>query len=330
MMLVAGIAAAQPSDAVKRADALFSEGRALVDAGKFSEACPKFEESQRLDSGLGTMLYLADCYERAGRTASAWATFREAAATARAAGQADREQIARARAEALEPKLHRHALKVEDASEGLTLERVEARTGRREPLARATWGVALPVDPGSYRLDASAPGKTPWSQTIEVPPSPGTTTTVVPALVAGAPAAAAPVPPTAPGPQQAPPPVDADRGDGQRLAGIVVGAAGVAGLGLAGIFSAMALSNDGDADELCAETTCPTQEGVDASDDAVAMGNVATGAVVAGGVLLAAGIILYVTAPGAADAATGQRRAVVALKPAARGADAGLSFSGSF
>src|SRR5262245_31616174 len=34
------------------AEALFNQGRDLMSAGKFSEACPKFEASQQLDPGL--------------------------------------------------------------------------------------------------------------------------------------------------------------------------------------------------------------------------------------------------------------------------------------
>src|SRR5262245_36723730 len=60
------------------AQALFDQGRALVTLGRFAEACPKLAESLRLDPGIGTMLWLADCYENVGRSASAWATFREA------------------------------------------------------------------------------------------------------------------------------------------------------------------------------------------------------------------------------------------------------------
>jgi serine/threonine-protein kinase len=318
------------------AEALFDEGKKLVEAGKIAEACPKFEESQRLDAGLGTMLYLADCYERAGRTASAWATFREAAASARAAGQADREQIARARAEALEPRLHRHALRVEDASEGLTLELVDAG-GRREALARATWGVALPIDPGAYRVEATAPGRAPWSAAIVVPATAGTTTTVVPPL-----AAAQPAPSPAPSPPPAPPPAPPEAplapgegvGDGQRVAGLTVGVVGLGALALTGVFTAIALSNEGDADDLCGEgPTCADPEGVAASEDAVAMGNVATVSLVAGGALIAAGAVLYLTAPDGAPPASGAappRGRFIALTPSSPGADAGVSLGGAF
>ena len=64
------------------ARALFSEGRKLSAAGKYSEACPKFEESLRLDRGIGTKFNLADCWAHSNRTASAWGLFLDVAAEA--------------------------------------------------------------------------------------------------------------------------------------------------------------------------------------------------------------------------------------------------------
>ncbi|MFM2417004.1 MAG: hypothetical protein RL385_1727, partial [Pseudomonadota bacterium] len=64
------------------AEALFDRGLQLLRDGKVSEACSALEESESIEPGIGTMLYLADCYERLGRTASAWALFREAASRA--------------------------------------------------------------------------------------------------------------------------------------------------------------------------------------------------------------------------------------------------------
>jgi hypothetical protein len=40
------------------AEALFSEGKALANAKNFVAACPKFEASQKLDPGAGTLLHL--------------------------------------------------------------------------------------------------------------------------------------------------------------------------------------------------------------------------------------------------------------------------------
>src|ERR1700683_67483 len=80
------------------AEALFSEGKERLRAGRFAEACTKLAESQQLSPGAGTLLNLADCYEKNGQTASAWTEFRASAALARTKGQTEREQTARDRA----------------------------------------------------------------------------------------------------------------------------------------------------------------------------------------------------------------------------------------
>src|SRR5690349_8462098 len=94
------------------AEALFQQATQLMDEKRYVEACEKLAGSQDLDPALGTMLYLADCYEHAGRSASAWALFREAAESSKHAGQADRERIASERAASLEQRLSKLELKV--------------------------------------------------------------------------------------------------------------------------------------------------------------------------------------------------------------------------
>src|ERR1044071_7524440 len=98
---------AQSASDKATAEALFGEGRRLMAQANYRDACPKFEASLKLDPGVGAMLNLADCYEKNGQTASAWAEFLEASSAARVAGSRDREELARSRAAALEPKLSR-------------------------------------------------------------------------------------------------------------------------------------------------------------------------------------------------------------------------------
>ena len=77
-------ATARAQDTTAAAHALFDEGKKLVEKGDFAGACPKFRASLDLEVKLGTRLALATCLEKIGRTASAWAEFRDAAATPRA------------------------------------------------------------------------------------------------------------------------------------------------------------------------------------------------------------------------------------------------------
>ena len=118
-------------------EALFSDGRRLMSQGNYREACPKFEASLKLDPGVGAMLNLADCYEKNGQTASAWAEFREAISAARAAGSKDREDLARQRASALEPKLSRLTIVAGKQAAQVT------RDGT--PVDSAAFGTAMPM-----------------------------------------------------------------------------------------------------------------------------------------------------------------------------------------
>src|SRR5262245_53754045 len=177
--IVSGRSDADPSAAEKAtAESLFQQGTDLVAEKRFAAACEKFEGSQQLDPALGTMLRLADCYDRVGRSASAWALFREAASVARTRGEADRERIAVERAGDLEKRLTKIELKVDrkNAPAGLEIQ----LNGVNVP--RATWDAPLPVDPGKQRLVASAPDRASWSATVEVPEAPGVRSIDVPAL----------------------------------------------------------------------------------------------------------------------------------------------------
>jgi hypothetical protein len=318
------------------AESLFYEARTLMSRGQYTEACPKLEESLKLDDGIGTRFNLADCHEHVGKVASAWAGFLDVAGKAKLAGQADREKIARKRAAALESRLPKLVVDVE-GSKDTSLE------VRRDDvvLGSAAWGAAIPVDPGTHKVTATAPGKQAWESTVQV--SEGKTTKVsvprelAPAVVA---ATAAPVsgttgvlgasgtmlapsptvapngvvaPQTAPPPspqasldapsttrltseEAFPPPVVEGRGKTQRAVGLIVGGAGIVSLGVAGAFGLRSINKHNDADPHCTGNLCD-QEGVDLRNDARTAGNVATVTTIVGGAALVTGLTLFLTAP---------------------------------
>ncbi len=88
-----------------------------------------------------------------------------------------------------------------------------------------------------------------------------------------------------------PQPSAADRGlGGFQVAGIVTGAAGLAGLGL-GIAFGFKAKNDADvADRFCEGNACTTQRGVDASHDAADAAMLSTVSFIAGGALVLLGV----------------------------------------
>lgn len=85
------------------AETLFREGRAAADEGNYLVACPKFEESYKLDPAPGTLLNLADCEENRGQLVKAWQHFRQL--HDRLPATDERKSVAATRARALEQRL---------------------------------------------------------------------------------------------------------------------------------------------------------------------------------------------------------------------------------
>ncbi len=266
-------------------------------AGNYAEACPKFEASQQLDPGLGTMLNLAECYEKTGRTASAWAEYREAIPLARAAGSKARQDLATERARALEERLS--TLTIRAMSGEPTDAQLEVRRDG-VALQAAELGAPIPVDPGEHLIEATAPGKAPWSSKVQVGPDAAKVSVDIPALEPEGKAAVPIAAPLVATTTTTAPPSDRPSSDGstQRVTGLVLGGAGIVGVGLGTFFGLRASSKWSDAKEQCTDYPygCGT-DGTDLRSSARSAGNVSTIAFVAGGALLATGVVLYLTAP---------------------------------
>jgi hypothetical protein len=95
---------ASGTDAAGRADALYKEGKALRRDRYYAAARMLFEESRRLDDGIGVTLYVADCFQHEGNLPSALSEFRRAEALAKDRGD-DRATVAHQRAEGVARQL---------------------------------------------------------------------------------------------------------------------------------------------------------------------------------------------------------------------------------
>ena len=286
--LHAGTALAQSASNSAAAQSLYDQGKALMAAGKAAEACPKLEESQRLDPGSGTLANLAKCYEVTGRIASAWSTYLEAAMAARATGNAERESGARSLAAALAPRVSKLVVDVpaEARVTGLAITRDGA------PVGPPQWGVAIPVDEGEHTLVATAPGFKEWRAAAVVKGAGTTTQISVPRLVQDD------TPATAGGTPDHVAPAPAKGLGAQRIAALSAGGVGVVGLVIGTVFGVKAMSDHSEAEKYCGSSSeCTDVRGVRAGNDAHSAGNVATVGLIVGGVALAGGAVLWFTAP---------------------------------
>jgi hypothetical protein len=192
---------------VALAETLYQQARDLMAGGRYDEACPKFEESYRLDPATGTLLNLASCHEHQEKFATAWFEYMDAVTAARRDGRQDRVAFAQGRLAELEPKLSRLTLVVPPAADQpeLELELDGARIGR------AARGVPTPVDPGSHVVEARAKGRQTFRTTVEIGKNADQKTVTIPELPLIAPVAPVLAPAPSAKPASPAPVVDHDQ-----------------------------------------------------------------------------------------------------------------------
>ena len=276
-------------------EGLFVEGKRLVAEGKLGLACPKFLASYELEHRVGTLLNLADCYEKNGQLASAYARYLEAKPLTARVGQEERLAFATAHAAALEPKLARLTIVVPGPMAGLEVKRDGVLV---EP---AKYGTDVPVDVGNHVVTASAPGKRAWSANAAIAKDGEKQTVNVPRLTD---AVAAPPDRTPPGngKLETPPPVEESAGtSGRTIAGLVITGVGIASLAVGTGFGIAALSKDGESTLYCGQNGASKNDcfgdGVGYRSDAVSNGNVSTVFFLVGSALVTGGLILWLTDP---------------------------------
>lgn len=322
VFLISSTALAQSAQEKAAAEALFNDARKALDAGNLAEACPKFASSEKIDPAIGTALFLGECYERTNKSASAWAMFREAQDLAQKRGD-KRAELAKQRADKLVPSRLTVALAADASVPGLEVERDGV------VVSTSLLGFATPLDGGSHTIRATAPGKKTFEQTVQLENQKANVTVTIPKLedVSAATRTPVPTPTLTPTPNVTPnvtptpdltpdltpTPVATNPGNGQRIGGIVLIGAGVAGVAIGSIFGVMAGSDwhasntDGKCDANSTRCFDPSGPGLRQSAQTEAL--VSTLGFVIGGVAIAGGVVALFTAPKAhaALAKTGWR-----------------------
>ena len=289
MIAFALVLAASPAfadDDKAQAVALFDEGLKEMKAGNFEKACASFKQSNELQADSGTRGSLARCYEKLDKVASAWKLWTDLATTAPKNLRAD----AAANAAKLEARLPKYKLIIKLApgapKVAITIDGVSVD---------ATPDVAVPLDPGTYSLEANAAGYTGWKHKFLVVEG-RTEDITIPVLTPTA-VAVPPLPPN-----NEPEPMRETPRSKRRPIGFAMLGVGGALVVTGTIFGVVARGRYGDAKDLCGgdiDVCEPSQlqAAQDKVDTARSAGNISTVMYVAGGAALVTGIVLIVTAP---------------------------------
>lgn len=283
------------------AEALFQDGKKLMEAHDYAHACPKFKASYDADPATGTLFALASCQEDLGQLATAWTNYMDVAERSKQEGRLDRAQAASDQATLLAPRLDKITIRV--AAETAALPGfVVKRNGA--PMAAAAWDTPIPVDPGVQEVEATATGKEPFHQIIkfgsqsdqqvlEIVFKDSIPDRILPPVAAS-------------GESTSHPPY--------RPIGYVVGGVGVAAIAAGTVFGLRAkkLDSDSTSNGHCDSTGCDAK-GLGWNRDARKAGNLSTAFFIGGGVFLAAGITLFIV--GAPSGSDSNMRASITLTP---------------
>jgi hypothetical protein len=320
---------ALPSRDAARADELFQRGKERLSQLDYAGACPLLAQSVELDPASGSLLALAMCHEREGKLASALREYKSVIERSQRENRPDRERAAQKRVDDLQSKVSTLAITPPKDVQGLTL-RVNGA-----PVEPGIIGTKVVTDGGSYTIEASAPGKKTWTDTVVVAEARDDKTVTIPALAseaAAAPLAAAdadeapaPARETKPAKRRRPPPDDSLTTT--QWAGLATMGAGLIVAGVGGAFVLHAVGKDKDSEDGCVENLCTADSRRDRlyARDA---GNAATIALITSGGLLASGLVLYLV--GGRSSAESQVQARVSAGAWALPGGGGAQLHGTF
>ncbi len=270
---------------------LYKEAVDLANAGRWGDAAEKLRAVLAIRSSPKVQFTFAQAEEHVGKLAMAYDAYAQALADAEAARENDVADTAGAALHALAARVPIVRVKVTGVGASAATATIDEHAARIGDLVR--------VDPGEHVVSVTAPGARAAQSKITI--AEGQRVEVPVQLVAEgfqeAPAATpAPAPPEAEG-EAATAPETASGPFPWRMVGLVAAGVGVVGLGVGTYFGIDAISKNNTSNQTgCSNDVC--QPGAYATrEDAKSSATVSTIAFVAGGVLAAAGITLWLVAP---------------------------------
>jgi hypothetical protein len=289
---------ARPCAAMDPED-VYQAALADLKAGRFGEACPRFAEARRLKPDSTPALQgMAICFDKAGKTASAWARYRELSVEMKAHGDKDRADAASARADELARILSTVVISADAPDTPGLILRLD-----REQVPGVMFNTKMNIDPGVHVLEATAPGFEVWQTTVTVGEKNDSKQIKIPTLHEAKSAVPVPVGPVELPPSSTTLAQPSSRWGGQRIGGVVVAGAGLVSLAVGAAFGASALSQMSTSNQGCTGTVCRTTPAYDARQNAGSDATLSTATLVAGGALLAVGAVVFFTAPSGASKA---------------------------
>jgi serine/threonine-protein kinase len=305
-------ATSEPDREAQRTD-LYKQAVDLANAGHWADAADKLRAVLALRSSPKVRFTLGQAEEHVGRLSTAYDAYAQALADAEAARQTDVADAAGVALRSLGPRVPViHLLVTGEGADGATatLDDHAAHPGE-----------AIRVDPGAHRIAVSAAG----ARTFE------TTVTIAEGQRLDVPVELhheeATVVPTEPSPQAAeaepgPPPDDNRHASPWPLVGLVSAGVGVVGLGVGTYFGFDAISKNNASNQSGCNGNACTAGAYDTREDARSSATVSTVCFVAGGLLAAGGVTLWLLAP--------RGDAAVQVTPAALAGGGGMTVAGVF
>ncbi len=274
--------AGEPTAAeLQHAKELFAEAEKATEAKNFQKARDLLLEVAKIKETPGVVFHTANCDEQLGHLTAALRGFERAEALATAQGIDQVKDLTPPRLAALRERVPRLAVKLPP-----DVPSAEVRLDGAEVAAKELGEVRL--DPGKHTVEATAPGRRPFTKAIDLEERAAVTIAVSLPSEAGAPAPMAASPAAGASADAAP------SGGGVPMASILLGGGAIALIAGGVVAFAVAGSQNADGEAACAS---PASCDPGARDSVQTLDRVALGLWIGGAVCAGAAVTLWATAP---------------------------------